>query len=93
MPDIILQKVCAIPGAGDGYVRVSEQVAADDSLLFLFIEPDGAPAVGATTEQGIGIFPQPRMAKPYRFRLVRVATDGATTIIDLPPLDFSQPPK
>lgn len=86
MPDIILQNVCAIPAAGDGYVRVSESVAADGALLFLFIEPDGEAAVTARTERGIGIFPVPRMDVPRRLRLVRAAGGGATTTIDLPPL-------
>jgi hypothetical protein len=91
MPDIILQKLCAIPAAGDGYVRVSGSVAADGSLLFLFIEPDGAAAANAMTEQGIGIFPEPRMAKAHRFRLVRVAANGESATIDLPPLDLTFP--
>src|SRR5690348_4607481 len=91
MTDIVLQKLCAIPDTGDGYARVSESVAADGSLLFLFIEPAGAAAANATTEQGIGIFPEPRMTKPYRFRLVRVVANGATTTTDLPSLDLTFP--
>jgi len=91
MPDIVLQKLCAVPVPGDGYVRVSESVAADGSSLFLFIEPDGAPKAEETFEQGAGIFPQSRMDKPYRFRLVRVATNGVATTIELPPLDLTFP--
>jgi len=91
MPDIVLQKVCAIPSAGDSYVRVSDSVAADGALLFLFIEPEGKDAVAARTEQGIGIFPVSRMDTPRRFRLVRVGAGGATATMDLPPLNLTFP--
>lgn len=91
MPDIILQKLCAIPGAGDGYVRVSESVAADGSLLFLFIEAGGKEAVIARTEGGIGIFPVSRMDTPHRFRLVRVVAGGDTKTVELPPLNLTFP--
>jgi hypothetical protein len=92
MPDIVLQTVCAIPSAGDGYVRVSESVAADGSLLFLFVEPSGAADVSGTTESpGWATFPKPRMEQPRRFRLVRVAADGSAATIDLPPLDLTFP--
>ena len=91
MSDIVLQKLCAIPSAGDSYVRISGSGAADGSLLFLFIEPDGVSWVNARTEQGGGIFPQPRMERPYHFRLVRVATDGTVTTNSLPQLDLTFP--
>jgi len=91
LTDIVLTKLCAIPSAGDGYVQVSESVAADGSLLFLFIEPEGAAAASrAIAERGNAVFPQhPRMDKGYRFRLVRVAAGGVATTVELPPLDLA----
>ncbi len=93
MPDLLLHKICVKPIASDGYMPVSESVAADGSLLFLFVEPDGAAAIAARTEQGIGIFPVSRMDTPRRLRLVRVGAEGAAgpQTIDLPPLDLTFP--
>ncbi len=91
MPDILLQNLCAIPAAGDGYVRVAEAVAADRSLLFLFVEPDGAAAIMARTEQGIGIFPVPRMETPRRLRLLRAGADGVVASVELPALNLTFP--
>src|ERR1700761_2145702 len=91
MTDIVLTKLCGIPAAGDGYVRVSESVAGDGALLFLFVEPEGAAAAAAAAKQSVGMYPNPRMGKAYRFRLMRVGADGAATAVDLPPLDLTFP--
>ncbi|HEY4944349.1 MAG TPA: hypothetical protein VII56_23175 [Rhizomicrobium sp.] len=91
MADIVLKKLCAVPAGTDGYVMVSQSVAADNSLLFLFIEPSGKEAVAGRTENnGFATFPKPRMGAPCRFRLVRVG-EGSVQTADLPPLDLTFP--
>lgn len=92
MPDIALQKLCAIPTPRDGDVAAAQSVASDGSLLFLFVDAAGGEAVHGTTESpGFAVFPKPRMPEPHGFRLLRVHVNGSIETLALPPLDLTYP--
>lgn len=71
---------------------VTQSVASEGSILFLFVEPGAANAVTErhTNEAGVS-FPRTQMACDKRFRLLRVAPNGSRSTIELPELDTTFP--
>jgi outer membrane protein assembly factor BamB len=85
-----LRQVCARPTPPDGFNFVAATVSAGGNGLFLFVGNDEEQEVHATSKEGIGIFPKPRMAsaKPY---LLAVARQEIVEWINLPALDVAYP--
>jgi hypothetical protein len=91
MKTLPLEKIADRPATPDGFASVTQSVANDDTLLFLFIEQSGADAVMARTSQGLGTFPVPRLPDRKRFRLIARSLASGDRAIDIPPTDIAFP--
>jgi hypothetical protein len=91
MDTIPFVKIADVPAFPDEYELVTQSVADDGALLFLFVESAGREAVHSKEVTGGGArFARTRIDEPMRFRLVKM-TEGERAIVDLPPLDVTFP--
>jgi hypothetical protein len=81
MDSIPFAKIADIPAFPDEYALVTQSVADDGTLLFLFVENAGREAVrGKEIGKGGVRFARTWMETPMRFRLVKV-TEGHRSIV------------
>lgn len=90
MDAIPFERVADYPLCSEDFSLVTQSVADDGCLLFLFVEAGGTEAVRGMDSRGGARFARTRMDPPMRFRLLRVEKGGCF-VTDLPPLDITFP--